>query len=116
MIHDVFSIYDVKADAYLPPFILPNKQMALRVFADCVNSDSHQFALNPQDYTLFQLGQFNDEDGRFLLQNCNNSLGNGIEFVRKDSPTATEGRSNGKADESQSSLSDGAPVQSSSTG
>lgn len=84
MIYSVFSIYDSKAEAYLPPFILIKQAQAKRAFADCVNSDSHQFGQNPADYTLFELGNFNDEDGQYLLHRANISLGNGLEYLEPD--------------------------------
>lgn len=97
MIYDVFAIYDDKAEAYLPPFILPNEKMAKRVFADCVNSDTHQFGANPADYTLFYLGQFDDNNGEYLLQRSKHSLGNGVEFRASDRPKSPELGKNGKA-------------------
>lgn len=96
MIYNVFSVFDEKADAFLPPFILPNANMAKRVFSDCVNSDTHQFGLNPMDYTLFELGQFNDANGQFTLQRAKTSLGNGVEFRSLDRPRSPEIGSNGK--------------------
>ena len=84
MIYSVFSIYDSKAEAYLPPFILPKQAQAKRAFADCVNSDTHQFGQNPADYTLFELGNFNDEDGQHLLHRANISLGNGLEYLEPE--------------------------------
>lgn len=97
MIFEVFSIYDEKADAYLPPFILPNIAMAKRVFGDCINSADHQFGQHPSDYTLFRLGQFDDMAGQYLLERAKQSLGNGVEFVvDTDEQPAKEGRSNGQ--------------------
>lgn len=97
MIYNVFSVYDEKAQAFLPPFILPKVAQAKRIFSDCINSDDHQFGNHPDDYTLFRLGTFNDEDGQFLLERAKQSLGNGVEFIEiMDEPTATEGHSNGK--------------------
>lgn len=96
MIYDVFSIFDDKAEAFLPPFILPNQNMAKRVFADCVNSDTHQFGNNPADYTLFRLGQFDDSTGQFLLDRTKHSLGNGVEFRSFDRPRSPEIGSNGQ--------------------
>ncbi|AYP28676.1 MAG: nonstructural protein [Microviridae sp.] len=105
VIYDVFSIYDDKADAFLPPFILPNQNMAKRVFADCVNSDTHQFGANPADYTLFRLGQFDDAAGRFLLDRTKHSLGNGIEFRALDRPRSPEIGTNGQDDSEAPQLS-----------
>lgn len=90
MIYDVFSIYDDKAEAFLPPFILPKEAQALRLFSDCVNSATHQFSQNPADYTLFRLGQFDDANGQFLLERAQHSLGNGVAFRKPEHPISPE--------------------------
>lgn len=99
----VFTVYDQKADAYLPPWIMPKAVMAQRVFGDCVNSKDHQFHAHPEDYTLFMLGDWNDENGEFRpLPNGKRSLGVALEYVKEDTDPrqtdlipATEGRKNG---------------------
>ena len=93
MIHNVFSVRDQAADAYLPPFVLPRIEMAKRVFAQAVNSESHQFGQAPADYTLFCLGTFDDETGKFLIQPAQESLGNGL--IYKESQTHAE-KANGQ--------------------
>lgn len=75
----IFSIFDSKAEAYITPFFLPNTALAVRAFANCVNSDTHQFGTNPADYTLFLIGDFNDNDAE-LIPCVPRSLGNGLEF------------------------------------
>lgn len=81
MIHQIFTIHDAKAAAYLPPFILPNAEMAKRIFTDCVNSEDHQFAKHPEDYTLFRLGTFDDNSAQYMLTEGIHSEGNGLEFI-----------------------------------
>jgi len=76
----IFSVYDDKAKAFLPPFFLPEQGMAARTFSDCCNSDQHQFGANPADYTLFELGDFNQESGH-IEPHPPTSLGNGVIFV-----------------------------------
>ena len=115
MIFEVFSIYDAKAEAYLPPFILPNIALAKRVFGECVNSSDHQFSKSPFDYTLFRLGQFDDSAGQYLLERGNQSLGNVVEYIRQDDPTATEGHTNGE-DKSEQPQQSHPSVQPSSPG
>lgn len=66
MIHKMFSIYDAKAKAYLPPFILPEVGMATRAFGDAVNSTDHQFNKHPSDYFLHQIATFDDAVGRIV--------------------------------------------------
>ncbi len=89
MKHCMFSIFDEKALAYLPPFILPTVEMAVRTFGDCVNSDDHQFGAHPQDYTLFQIGSFDDSIGQFV-DSGRHVVHNGVELVRTIVPKGQE--------------------------
>ncbi len=81
MKHKMFSIFDVKAQAYLPPFCLHETAMAVRSFSDCVNSGDHAFGRHPGDYTLFELGSFDDS---VCVVSCTPSamkVVNGLEVV-----------------------------------
>ena len=68
MEHNIFTVFDQKAKAYLPPFFLPRPEMALRVFTDCVNDPTHQFGKHPADYTLLQLGDYDDDTREVLTE------------------------------------------------
>ena len=63
----IFSIYDSKAVSHLPPFFLPTKAMALRTFTECANNPEHQFGRHPEDYTLYEHGTFDCDQGVFAL-------------------------------------------------
>ncbi len=63
MNHQIFSVYDAKAQAYITPFFLPTVGMAVRAMADCLADPNHSFSRHPEDYTLFHLGTFEDMDG-----------------------------------------------------
>lgn len=115
MIYEVFSVHDSKAEAFLPPFILPMQAQAIRVFENCINSDDHQFGVNPHDYTLFRLGNFDDSSGQFLLARTIESLGNGVEFIRTDAQRDREVASNGQ-DTSLKQVTDGPSVLDGPTG
>ncbi len=82
MIHRMFAIFDAKALAYLPPFVLPEVGMALRTFGDCVNSDDHQFGAHPEDYTLFNIGSYDDKTGLISGLDTRCVVANGVEVVR----------------------------------
>jgi len=79
MNHLIFCVHDAKASAHLPPFFLPTAGMAVRAISDCVNDPSHAFGQHPEDYTLFQLGSFDDQTG-MITSDTKFSLGNCIEF------------------------------------
>ncbi len=64
MKYHIFAIYDAKALAYLPPFVLPEIGMALRVFSDMVNSPEHQFGKHPEDYNLYEIGMYHDHNAQ----------------------------------------------------
>ena len=85
MIHKLFTIYDEKAGAHLPIFSLPAEGMATRTFTDCINSADHQFGQHPADYTLFNIGNFDDITAEILLHD-KRSLGNGVEFLHPPQP------------------------------
>lgn len=80
MIQQIFSVFDEKANAYLPPFYLPEIGMAKRTFQDCVNSESHAFGKHPEDYTLLHMGEFDDTSGAFSVFDKKVSLGLGVEY------------------------------------
>lgn len=93
MIHKIFSIRDAAADAFLPPFVLPKTDMAKRTFGACVNSEDHQFAAYPEDYTLMEIGTFDDETGFVTQDMPPKSLGNGLNYVTEPTPELTNGAS-----------------------
>ncbi len=63
MRHRAFSIFDQKAKAYMTPFFMGEVGMATRTFTDMVNSPDHMIAKHPEDYVLFEVGQFDDTTG-----------------------------------------------------
>lgn len=76
----LYTVFDEKAEAFLPPFFVPTDGIAKRAFSDCVNSPDHQFGKHPQDYTLYFLGDFYEHDASIVLVN-RKVVGNGIEFL-----------------------------------
>lgn len=58
------AIYDNKARAFMLPMFFSHIDVARRSFADAVNTES-QFSRNPEDFTLFHIGEWNDEHGIF---------------------------------------------------
>lgn len=65
----VCSIKDRAADAFGRPFYVPAVGVAIRSFQDEVNraADDSQIYQHPEDFDLFELGEFDDATGLFLL-------------------------------------------------
>jgi len=59
----IFSVHDSKAQAYLPPFYMRTKGEALRAFETTVKDTNTQFNKYPSDYTLVELGSFDEATG-----------------------------------------------------
>lgn len=59
----LFSIYDSKAQAYQTPFGSQTVATALRSFEGAVTEEGHQFNKHAMDYTLFQVGSFDETTG-----------------------------------------------------
>lgn len=82
MDYKIYTVYDSKAEAYLPPFFMQSKGQAIRSFITVANDKTHDIGKYPEDYTLFELGEFFDESAGFTLYSTPVSLGVAIEFVK----------------------------------
>lgn len=87
----IFTIYDSKAEAFISPFYERSTGLAIRAFEDACNTPEHQFNKYPEDYTLFELGEFNELTAGFELKDSPQSLGLAMLFIRPDLPTGPRG-------------------------
>lgn len=60
----ICSVFDSKADAYLEPFFSVNTATALRAFESAVQKEGHNFNTWAEDYTLFELAEFDEQTGK----------------------------------------------------
>lgn len=59
----VYSVFDSKAAVYGVPFFMPKDAMAVRAFTDLANDPNSTVAKHPEDYTLFKIGEYDDQLG-----------------------------------------------------
>lgn len=64
----IFSVYDQKAEAFITPFFMQNVKVAVRAFSQSVNDSSHMFHMHPDDYQLFLIGEWDDENANFIQE------------------------------------------------
>jgi len=83
MIQRIFTVFDSKADAYLVPFFQQSAGVALRIFEDLANDPEHQFFRHPEDFTLFSLGTYDDQNASFDLDKTPSPLAKAIEVKRE---------------------------------
>ncbi|AXL15144.1 nonstructural protein [Microviridae sp.] len=76
----VFTVFDSMAEAYLQPFYSATVGLAIRSFSEAVNTSGHQFQKYSSDFTLFQIGEFDDSNG-FIKMDDFRRIGVAQEFV-----------------------------------
>lgn len=82
MLFSVFAIYDSGISTWMPPIFLRNKGEMLRAFVEAVNNPESKFYKHPSDYTLFEIGTWNDDKCEFSLLKTPVRLGVAIEFAK----------------------------------
>lgn len=65
----VFTVFDVAVNAFLRPFFTRSKGEAIRSFTEAVGDPKSEFCKHPDDYILYELGTFDDIEGRFEVLN-----------------------------------------------
>lgn len=75
----VFAVYDSKAEAYMQPFFMQSKGQAIRSWQDVVEDEKTQFAKHPGDFTLFEIGEYNEEKGLLIPHQQKINLGSALE-------------------------------------
>lgn len=76
----IFSIYDSKAEYYLQPFFMQTKRDAIDAFKALVNDDKSRISKHPADFTLFEVGEYDDLTGKFTSYASNISIHNALEL------------------------------------
>lgn len=84
MILKVYAIYDSKIEAFQQPFFMQTKGQAIRALQDNLSNVDSQIAKHPEDFTLFELSQYDDVKGKFDCYDTPVSLGLLVEFMPQD--------------------------------
>jgi len=64
----LYTIFDSKAGAYLPPFTSVNDATALRSFESAIQQEDHDFNRHAEDYSLWTIGTFDQDKGELRVQ------------------------------------------------
>lgn len=77
----IFSVHDSAIEASLDPFFALTVAEARRSFAAAVQREGTPFNTNPQDYTLFHLGEFDPKTRGTTRLPIDVVIANGAEFT-----------------------------------
>lgn len=64
MKHQIIAVFDRGIQAYMRPFTTPHRNAALRSFTDEANREDSEICKHPEDYDLYQVGEFDENTGQ----------------------------------------------------
>lgn len=79
----LFSVFDAKLEAFIQPFYELTTAAAVRAFTNAANEPKHNFKIHGEDYSLFELGTFDQEKGTFSILESPKPLGLAITMQRR---------------------------------
>lgn len=79
----LFSVFDSAAARFTEPWPAQTVELALRRFRHTVNKEGNDISMFPEDYTLFHVGEFDQETGRVTAFAAPHSLGVAITFKER---------------------------------
>lgn len=68
MIQNVYTIKDAKSNTFANPFYSINHNTAIRSFNQAANDPQTTIHQYPEDFSLYYLGTFNDENADFKAE------------------------------------------------
>ncbi len=81
MLMHVYSIYNTASGSYMRPFTAHADGEASRLFSDLVADEKHPVGMHPEDYSLYRLGSFNDQNGALTIEGAPECLCTAMELV-----------------------------------
>lgn len=80
----LYSVFDSKGNFFDKPFIQRNAGDASRGFQMAVNDEKQDSMLKrfPADYTLFELGEWDELQGTVKMHEAKINLGTGLQYVK----------------------------------
>jgi len=78
----VFSVYDKAAENFNQPMFMAAKGQAIRAFDDEANRPDSQIHKHPEDYELFVIGEY-DDDNALLTPTRPQLIGKASDFKRE---------------------------------
>jgi len=89
MILKAFSVYDGKAKAFHPPIFRTTLGVALRDFEGWTNDADGLISKYPQDFTFYEIGEYNDQNAELTPHEVIKLVGTALEY-KKDHVTSLQ--------------------------
>lgn len=79
----IYAVYDAKAEVYSQPHFLLNRGTAFRAWEEAANDNSTQIGKYPADFTMFEIGEWDDQTGTITMLKAKISLGTALELKKQ---------------------------------
>lgn len=83
----IFAVRDAKAEAFGNPFFFKTHGESIRAWDEAVNDAQSPFYKHPNDYTLFEIGEFDQQTGLLTPLQQPIPHGSAFEFHRTNPQT-----------------------------
>lgn len=85
MIYKMLAVFDVKAEAYMRPWVARSSGEAIRSFSDEVNQGNKESPLvhHPEDFILYELASWDESSGVVSPLDKPRALVSGIDVKRQ---------------------------------
>jgi hypothetical protein len=90
MILKIFSLFDEKAQTYNTPQYLAHEGEALRMLLTTLDDNKSMVSKFPEDFSLYCLGTFDDNSGKFEGYNEPQLIKRISDLVQKESYTSSD--------------------------
>lgn len=77
----VYAVLDMKMKMFMTPWFAMNAAVASRMFADSINGEKNMVSRHPEDFALYELGEFEEATGFLLASDKPVSLGLASQFM-----------------------------------
>jgi len=76
----MYTVYDIKVEAYLMPHFFRSRGEALRAYVTACNDSQTSFFKNPEDFLFYEIGDYDDSNATVTMLPIKFLLGTAIEF------------------------------------
>lgn len=74
-LHKIFVLKDDKSNSYGPPIVEQTRGMLIRSLQEGLSQGQAIWAKHPQDFTLFEIGEYDPRSGNVELYESKSCLG-----------------------------------------
>lgn len=76
----LLAVFDSAVSIYEQPFFMRSRGEAVRSWIDVTNDQKTKFWAHPADYTLFEIGEYDDQTGTVHMHEAKVNLGSALEM------------------------------------